>query len=164
MKRIACILLIFLMIIPYAITADSYTLQKGSKGTSVVKLQKQLHSLKLFYGNTDGIYGVQTESSVKRAQRALAAAGYKVTETGIADPYTLECIYNEECKSALMTLRLGSSGTYVRELQNRLIELNVMDGSADGDYGQKTYQAVLDFQIRMNELGVEVAVDGIATP
>ena len=54
----------------------------------------------------------------------------------------------------------GDSGTAVKKLQNRLIELGFMPkGSADGQYGYQTYNAVKDFQ-RANGL----SVDGIAGP
>lgn len=54
----------------------------------------------------------------------------------------------------------GDSGTAVKKLQNRLIELGFMPkGSADGQYGYQTYNAVKDFQ-RANGLDV----DGIAGP
>lgn len=54
----------------------------------------------------------------------------------------------------------GDSGTQVRKLQNRLIELGYMPaGSADSKYGYQTYNAVKEFQ-RLN--GLEV--DGVAGP
>ena len=54
----------------------------------------------------------------------------------------------------------GDKGTAVKKLQNRLIELGFMPaGSADGQYGYQTYNAVKDFQ-RANYLDV----DGIAGP
>lgn len=57
-------------------------------------------------------------------------------------------------------VEFGDKGTAVRKLQNRLIELGFMPkGSADGQYGYQTYNAVKDFQ-RTN--GLEV--DGVAGP
>lgn len=54
----------------------------------------------------------------------------------------------------------GDSGSQVRKLQNRLIELGYMPkGSADSKYGYQTYNAVKDFQ-QANGLDV----DGIAGP
>lgn len=57
-------------------------------------------------------------------------------------------------------VEFGDKGTNVKKLQNRLIELGFMPkGSADGQYGYQTYNAVKDFQ-RAN--GLEV--DGVAGP
>lgn len=44
------------------------------------------------------------------------------------------------------TLQKGSKGDAVKELQLRLIELNYLSGSADGDFGGKTKSAVELFQ------------------
>lgn len=57
-------------------------------------------------------------------------------------------------------VEFGDSGSAVRKLQNRLIELGYMPkGSADSKFGYQTYNAVKDFQ-RANGLGV----DGVAGP
>ena len=55
------------------------------------------------------------------------------------------------------TLYVGDKGNNVRALQNRLIELGYLTGSADGSYGAQTKTAVERFQ-RANGL----KVDGIA--
>lgn len=54
-------------------------------------------------------------------------------------------------------LQKGDKGDTVVELQKRLIELNYLSGSADGDYGNKTKTAVELFQ---KEAGIDVT--GIA--
>lgn len=54
----------------------------------------------------------------------------------------------------------GESGNSVKKLQNRLIELGYLPkGSADGQYGYQTYNAVKAFQ-KANRL----SVDGVAGP
>ena len=57
------------------------------------------------------------------------------------------------------TLQNGSRGEDVRALQQRLIELNYLSGSADGAFGNKTAEAVKLFQ---KEVGL--AQTGIADP
>ena len=54
------------------------------------------------------------------------------------------------------TLSRGSKGEDVQKLQERLIELNWLDGKADGDYGPRTETAVKDFQEAMglDETGI----------
>ncbi|MEY8325975.1 peptidoglycan-binding domain-containing protein [Lachnospiraceae bacterium 54-11] len=60
-----------------------------------------------------------------------------------------------------MLLQKGSKGDEVKNLQSRLIELGYIcgTGTADGIYGNGTYNSVKDFQ-RLNGL----SVDGIAGP
>ena len=57
-------------------------------------------------------------------------------------------------------LQQGSSGTKVRTLQKRLIELGWLEGTADGSYGHATEYAVKAFQARYSSLWV----DGVAGP
>lgn len=54
------------------------------------------------------------------------------------------------------TLQQGSKGDQVKALQQRLIELSYLSGSADGDYGAKTKAAVELFQksVGMTATGV----------
>lgn len=47
-----------------------------------------------------------------------------------------------------MYLQLGSSGKQVKILQNRLIVLGYLTGTADGEYSETTYAAVMAFQKR----------------
>lgn len=61
--------------------------------------------------------------------------------------------------SGCTTLSSGSIGGAVKELQEKLNSLGYSCGTADGDYGAKTANAVREFQ-RKNGL----AVDGIAGP
>ena len=45
------------------------------------------------------------------------------------------------------TLKQGDKGQTVKQIQERLISLGYLSGSADGDFGRKTTQAVKDFQV-----------------
>ena len=45
------------------------------------------------------------------------------------------------------TLRQGDKADAVKAIQQRLIDLGYLSGNADGNYGQKTTQAVKDFQV-----------------
>ena len=55
------------------------------------------------------------------------------------------------------TLKSGSSGTAVKQLQTRLKELGYYTGSVDGSYGAGTASAVKDFQAANN-----LTADGVA--
>lgn len=64
---------------------------------------------------------------------------------------------------AYTALREGDEGQLVRELQSALIEAGFLSGSADGKYGQRTAQAVADFQAAngLNNSGyADVATQG----
>ncbi|MDB9314801.1 peptidoglycan-binding protein [Spirulina sp. CS-785/01] len=56
-------------------------------------------------------------------------------------------------------LRLGMEGRSVRRLQTRLQELGILSGTVDGIFGEKTLEAVREFQRRSN-----LTVDGVVGP
>lgn len=56
----------------------------------------------------------------------------------------------------------GASGDLVRKIQQRLIDLGYLSGSADGKYGPKTAAAVKEFQ-RKNGIHGESGYAGVAT-
>ena len=125
------------------------TLKEGSKGTEVKELQVKLINLGYLKASADGIYG----STTKRAVRSFQSAnGLKVD--GIAGPATRSAIDAAASKlspSQIITvtgviLKSGSSGDAVRTLQNNLIRLGYLTGSADGKFGTGTKNAVRAFQ------------------
>ena len=59
-------------------------------------------------------------------------------------------------RAGAATVAWGSTGDAVRQVQQKLIDYGYLKGSADGIFGQKTYDAVVWFQ-RKNGL----AVDGV---
>lgn len=61
--------------------------------------------------------------------------------------------------SEIPTLKKGSTGETVKALQERLISLGYLSGTADGDFGPATAQAVKDFQLVNN-----LTEDGVAGP
>ena len=146
MKRILCLILA-LMLLPAA--ALGATLKNGSTGEKVVQLQEWLIELELLTGKADGIYGAQTASAVETAQWLLQSAGYSITPDGVAGEQTLSLLFDEAAEAALRTLRKGSRGERVKALQNRLIDLGLLTGAADGAFGSRTEKAVLAFQQQM---------------
>lgn len=166
MRRGLIWILLLTLLLPMLAQAQEGTpLSTGSRGDAVVKLQQRLLNLGLTQGEADGIYGSQTAAAVEEAQRLLIAAGYDVERTGEADGKTLELLFDADAQSALLTLRLGSKGTRVKELQTRLVDLGLLTGSIDGAFGANTEAAVRAFQSRMTQLGVGgLTEDGVATP
>lgn len=167
MKRLLALFL--LLTVAFCAPASAETarrpLASGDTGDAVMELQQRLQDLGLSTGKADGIYGKQTAAGVTEAQRLLAAAGYDVAQTGEADADTLALLFDPEAEATLRTLRLGSRGDRVRQLQNRLIDLKLLSDDADGVYGNNTEAAVRLFEQRMIQLGLPgLTLDGVATP
>ena len=167
MKRLLALFL--LLTVAFCAPASAETarrpLASGDTGEAVMELQQRLQDLGLSTGEADGIYGKQTAAGVTEAQRLLAAAGYDVAQTGEADADTLTLLFDPEAEATLRTLRLGSRGDRVRQLQNRLIDLKLLSDDADGVYGNNTEAAVRLFEQRMIQLGLPgLTLDGVATP
>ena len=131
------------------------TLKQGSTGEAVKTLQKRLIELKYLSGSADGDYGSATTDAVKTFQKQAG-----LTADGIAGAATQKALFasdapskkteadiiEEQLDSISGTLSMGDSGSDVKTLQTRLIELKYLSGSADGDFGAKTRDAVMLFQ------------------
>ena len=125
----------------------STTLKRGSKGSEVKKLQQRLKDLGYYNSTVDGDYGSGTVSAVKAFQKKNG-----LSQTGTADETTLTKVYSssalgaKEETSDYTTLKSGSKGEAVKELQRRLKELGYYKSTIDGEYGSGTKSAVLAFQ------------------
>ena len=148
MKKLISLLLA-LMLMPALAFAQYDTLSHGSTGKAVTALQNRLNALGLSSGVADGSYGEKTAAAVKEAQRLLLAAGYETDINGIADSNTQFLIFGNEAETALRTLSKGSSGSRVKDLQNRLVDLGFLKAAPDGVYGSRTEAAVKAFQQQM---------------
>lgn len=162
-------------------TTASTTLQKGSTGAEVRELQTRLKELGYLSGSVDGDFGDATETAVKNFQSQNG-----LTVDGKAGTRTLNKLYSSSAIKAPSTvtytprptatptpratatpnlssdyyLEVGSSGSKVKVLQNRLIELGWLAGTADGSFGGATEYAVMAFQARYSSLWE----DGVAGP
>ena len=154
-------------------TVDSFTtLKKGMSGDAVRQLQQRLIQLGYLTGTADGVYGTDTAEAVYNFQKRNG-----LSRDGVAGPKTLAAIYSSSAVrptaaptaaptkapavggtiSTGTTLRQGDVSNSVRAMQEKLIALGYLSGSADGNFGPKTYRAVVAFQ-RANALDA----DGIA--
>lgn len=135
-------------------TTNTYTngktnlyLRLGSTGDQVKILQNRLIYLGYLAGTADSVFAETTEAAVVSFQSRNS-----LTADGVAGPDTLEKLYSSSARKAssvvayLGSLRMGMNGDGVRALQSRLKTLNYYTGSVDGDFGQNTYNAVVDFQ------------------
>ena len=148
-------------------TTDT-TLRSGSRGEAVKKLQQRLKELGYYVGSIDGVYGSGTIKAVRAFQERN-----RLTVDGVAGSDTQKVIYSSSAKKATDdveddkededvttddgTLRQGSRGQAVKNLQEKLKRLGYYNGSVDGVYGSGTIAAVKAFQER-NRL----TVDGVA--
>ena len=164
---------------PVSTTGSGYVeLSYGDSGSRVKKIQSRLKELGYFNGNVAGNYLEKTRSAVAAFQKTAG-----LTADGVATVATQERLFAADAPRAgsaatgggtttstgtggsgtgsgtqYSTLSAGSTGTAVKKLQSRLIELGYMRGSADGDYGALTIEGVKRFQVA---LGMDAT--GVAT-
>lgn len=109
---------------------------------AIVRLQVELKRAGFAPGSADGHFGNKTRTALKEYQ---SDRGLKVT--GVADGKTWSRINGGSGgMRAGATVPRGSAGTQVRYLQQALIGLGYLSGSADGKYGAQTMEAVRDYQ------------------
>jgi len=162
----------------------SGSLRNGDEGTDVAHVQQRLRELGYLSGRADGIFGNATERAVRDFQaangltadgvvgaRTLAmldspsaksksAAGSAGADTSRATAVPAPRTYTASTPNATYGyLAPGDSGSKVRTLQNRLIALGYLAGSASGNYDAETEEAVRAFQARNGQW-----VDGKAGP
>lgn len=145
-------------------TPNYVTLKNGTRGVAVTQLQTRLVSLGYDQSTPDGVFGGKTEKAVKAFQMRN-----QLLVNGIADYATQQALYAAtaipsdtmaplpDTGSLQETLRIGSVGAAVVQLQSRLITLNYLKGKADGIFGTQTAQAVTAFQRKSG-----LSADGVA--
>ncbi len=127
-------------------------LRVGSSGNLVKYLQFNLKILGYDVGTVDGIFGNQTRNAVLAFQQAN-----NLTADGIVGRATWFRINNLNPQASV--LRVGSVGTPVRYLQQKLFSYLYPVGTIDGIFGANTLQAVRDFQAEHG-----LTVDGVVGP
>ncbi len=145
----------------------TYTLlKKGMEGQDVLAMQQRLAQLGYLTAGADGIYGTDTAEAVYNFQKKNG-----LVRDGIAGEKTLRAMYSVNAVKADAAtqpttppativdalVKQGDTGSLVTALQERLIKLGYLSGTADGIFGEKTYRAVYNFQ-KANAL----TADGIA--
>lgn len=133
-------------------------LRQGDNGTYVMQLQDGLNRLGFLSSTPDGFFGSVTAAAVRAFQTAN-----RLNPDGIVGPQTWsaldEALASQTITGARPTLREGSTGLNVKDLQFRLITLGFYTGNADGIFGPRTAAAVREFQRAAN-----INVDGIVGP
>lgn len=146
-------------------------LKKGATGDAVREVQKKLKSLGFLKGSADGDFGDATEAAVRAFQKqygltvdgkvgnetmaklTTAKATAKPTASPTPRP-TATPSYSENTY-----LRQGDSGKQVTQMQEKLITLGYLAGSASGKFDKVTEAGVVAFQKRNCSYA-----DGIAGP
>jgi len=144
-------------------SAPSGMLSLGARGPAVADLQRRLAAAGFPSGPFDGVFGPKTRNAVIGFQRAHGLAA-----DGIAGPRTMAALGGARGGSAPApapasgggsTLRVGSRGPQVAQLQRALAAKGFSPGAADGVFGPNTQRAVMSFQ-RAHGL----SVDGVVGP
>ncbi|HHY83574.1 MAG TPA: hypothetical protein GX505_13000 [Clostridiales bacterium] len=141
------------------------TLRKGDQGSDVAELQRRLKELKYYTGSIDGKFGSQTLSAVKAFQK-----DHGLEVDGVVGSKTRAALYSDQSKPSpaptpapanpiTTTLRKGSSGSQVKELQKILKNWGYYNDKIDGKFGSNTYKAVISFQ---KDYGLDP--DGVVGP
>ena len=140
------------------------TCQQGDRGDAVRRVQKRLIALGYLEGSADGSFGNMTKNAVMAFQKNNG-----LSQTGRVNSSTLDRLNSSGARRAGSsgssssasggTCQPGDNGDAVRKVQKRLITLGYLSsGGADGDYGNKTKNAVKAFQQR-NGLNVTGSVN-----
>lgn len=158
------------------------SLKLGSTGQDVRNVQQKLKSLGFLKGNVDGDFGAATEAAVRAFQKQ-----YGLTVDGKVGAATLKKLASARATakpaagtathkgatpkgatprrtatpaySSKTYLRKGSSGLQVRQMQERLISLGYLTGTASGKFDDSTEAGLMAFQRRNLHYA-----DGVAGP
>lgn len=139
---------------PEIITEENVIIiRSGSIGNMVLRLQTRLEELDYYTSRRDGVYLTDDIEAVRAFQSANGLkvdgkAGYQ-TQSLLFDGNPVRgnaSAANASAAAAAATLRYGSTGDAVTLLQNRLITLGYLTGSADGIFGRATKSALIAFQ------------------
>ena len=137
-------------------SSSATRLEKGSTGSDVKDLQTKLKKLGYYDAYVDGDYGDTTVAAVKAFQKK-----YNLTADGIAGKETLKKLdsayKNADSDKDDDSLRMGDSGSAVKDLQTKLKKLGFYNAYVDGSYGDTTVAAVKAFQKKYN-----LTADGVA--
>lgn len=128
--------------------SDNTYLKLGSSGKQVTQMQERLIQLGYLSGKANGKFDAATEAAVIAFQNRNCSYS-----DGIAGPATLKILYSSNAKKTSnaaavigTSLKEGSSGQEVRNLQSKLKSLGYYKGNVDGDFGSGTTTAVKAFQ------------------
>ena len=106
---------------------------------AIVRLQVELKNAGYAPGSADGHFGSKTKKALEQYQE-----DHELAVTGTADRATWSEL--DRGSDGIRGGAAARTAEQVRQLQQALIGLGYLEGSADGSYGPKTRAAVQDFQ------------------
>ncbi len=137
-----------------AVSVSGYA-ESALSGDEVLSIEQRLSELGFFTEQSDTVFDEKTENAIRNFQIAN-----ELEETGEADEKTVKRIQSSHAvsKEAYLEkiaqenadareLKLGSSGSRVTAIQERLKELGFYDSVSDGEFGEATCAAVKRFQL-----------------
>ena len=132
-------------------SSDNTYIREGSSGSAVRNVQTKLKAMGIYTGEITGNAGEKTIAAIKKFQQK-----HGLTADGVAGPQTIariDAAYEEKgssssgsSSSSKSGLKIGSTGTDVRDLQNDLTTLGYYWADVTGSFGSKTEEAVIRFQ------------------
>lgn len=159
MKRLTTsAVLIALSFFCFAPHSQAAVLKHGDRGAQVVQVQQYLIARGLLDGSADGVYGEATVEAIKIFQASVG-----LSPDGECGDQTFSLLSGTlldstaETQSDGYAIKLGSRGDDVAEVQNILIAMGYMSGTADGVCGSKMVTAIKQFQ---SDAGL--TADGVA--
>ncbi len=115
---------------------------RGLNGLAARRVQRRLVALNYLNDAADGIFGVNSQTALAAFQVSNG-----LDETGVADRETQKKLFSEDAipgkKPVYNQLVIGSSGDIVKQVQQQLIMLGFMNGSASGSYDKATQSGVM---------------------
>ncbi len=142
---------ILFVIIYFTTITYAAAVKEGDRGEHVAEVQRILIAKGLLGGSADGICGSATVNAIKKFQaiNGLVVDGICGDDTFNLMLETVDTtidINNSGGDDSNYAIKYGMSGADVEELQNILIALGYMDGTADGVCGTTTVNAIKNFQ------------------
>ena len=135
-------------------TPSYKTLQLGSQGDEVAKLQNRLAELGFYKGEISGIFDEATQSAYINFQKAAG-----VTVDGISGASDQELLYSDNAPIAPEESEQDKALLEkITSAQTRLRELNYYLGESDGTIGSMTKEGLIAFQ-QVNNLEVTGELD-----
>jgi len=126
------------------IFSDNYAefvLQEGMEGEDIKELQDRLRDLGYLTASPTGYYGTDTEAALRTFQEK-----HGLEISGKIDDLTSDKLYSEDVIS--LFYKKGDKSDEIKTLQARLKELGYITFEPDGEYGNGTYAAVKQFQVK----------------
>lgn len=152
-NKLIIVLFVFIFSVNYVEAKEvKYTkkLKRGSIGESVYKLQERLNEVMRCDLEVNGEYDDDTYYCVRDFQNE-----YDLKVDGIVDKKTYNKLYSDELDEEgdddfdkLITL--GSTGSDVEDIQEKLNEVMKCDLEVDGIFGDDSYNCVINFQKKYN--------------